>query len=143
MTTLPITLPSGAPGTTTPETKSRIPAKVLGQDDFLKLVVAQLANQDPLKPQTDTEFIAQMTQFTALEQAKTMQADIAQMRAQQEVLQGMSLMNRPVAVRTTDGATRIGVVEKLELQGDTLKLIVGGKAYDLKDVVEVRLPSPE
>jgi flagellar basal-body rod modification protein FlgD len=123
--------------------ESRIPAKVLGQNDFLKLVVAQLANQDPLKPQGDTEFIAQMAQFTTLEQTKTMQTDIAQMRAQQQVLQGMSLLNRPVAIRTGDAAPVMGIVDKLDMEGDTLKVWVAGKKYDLKDVIEVRLDTPE
>lgn len=40
----------------------------LGKDSFLQILVAQMANQDPLSPTSDTEFIAQMAQFSALEQ---------------------------------------------------------------------------
>ena len=48
-------------------TASRVPQKVLGQNDFLKLLATQFKTQDPMKPMEDTAFIAQMAQFTALE----------------------------------------------------------------------------
>lgn len=44
----------------------------LGKDDFLKMLVTQLQNQDPLKPMDDTSFIAQMAQFSSLEQMQNM-----------------------------------------------------------------------
>ena len=40
----------------------------LGKDEFLQLLVCQMKNQDPLEPEKDTQFIAQLAQFSALEQ---------------------------------------------------------------------------
>ena len=48
----------------------------LGKNEFLKVLVAQMANQNPLEPTSDTEFIAQMAQFSALEQMQAMNQTI-------------------------------------------------------------------
>jgi len=57
---------------TTPKTTTKTADTSLGKDDFLKMLVTQLQNQDPLKPMDDTSFIAQMAQFSSLEQMKNM-----------------------------------------------------------------------
>lgn len=53
-------------------TESRTVDNELGKDAFLQILVAQMANQDPLSPTSDTEFVAQMAQFSALEQMQNM-----------------------------------------------------------------------
>lgn len=54
------------------ETQRKQPSNNLGKDEFLKILMVQLANQDPLNPMEDKEFIAQMAQFTSLEQMTKM-----------------------------------------------------------------------
>ena len=61
--------------TTTPAAKS------MGQDAFLKLLTTQLAHQDPTKPQADGEFIAQLAQFSTLEQLTQMQVTLKKIGA--------------------------------------------------------------
>ena len=51
---------------------SRAVSKELDKEAFLKLLIAQLANQDPMNPMEDREFIAQMAQFSSLEQMANM-----------------------------------------------------------------------
>ena len=53
--------------TTTNQVKTRGSSE-LGKEEFLKLLVCQMQNQDPLNPQSDQEFIAQLAQFSSLEQ---------------------------------------------------------------------------
>ncbi len=54
--------------TPTPTYTSSDSADVMGKDDFLKLLVAQLENQDPMNPEDATEFTAQLAEFSSLEQ---------------------------------------------------------------------------
>ncbi len=49
----------------------------LGRDTFLQLLVTQLTHQDPMKPQADGEFLAQLAQFSSLEQLTAMRSELA------------------------------------------------------------------
>jgi flagellar basal-body rod modification protein FlgD len=67
-------------GADTPNLK--LPTDKLGADKttFLRLLVTQLKNQNPLNPSDGVEFVTQLAQFTALEQSTQMSADIAEIR---------------------------------------------------------------
>ncbi len=135
----PISSSAGVQGDAAEASPSRIPTKILDQEDFLQLMVAQLQNQDPMAPQTDTEFIGMMTQFTTLEQTQNMQTDIAQMRSQQEMLQAMSMLNREVMVSAEGGVTITGVVKGFDMDGRTPKLMIGEGRYDLSKIQTIRM----
>ena len=85
-----------------PGAVERVPVKLLGQREFLKLLVVQMRNQDPMQPVSDTEFIAQMAQFSSLEQTKTMGADIAKLRQGNDFLQATNLLGKEVRLITGD-----------------------------------------
>ncbi|HET9369343.1 MAG TPA: flagellar hook capping FlgD N-terminal domain-containing protein [Vicinamibacterales bacterium] len=77
MTTDPI---SGTSGSSDPTSSNTPKTDALGKDAFLKLLVTQLQNQNPLQPMADGEFLAQLAQFSSLETLQTMQQDIAALR---------------------------------------------------------------
>lgn len=63
----------------------------LGRDAFLKLLTTQLAHQDPFDPVQDTEFIAQLAQFSSLEQMSNLNETFG--KKMDEIQESMKLMN--------------------------------------------------
>ncbi len=112
---------------------SRLPVKTLGQDDFLKLLVTQLSAQDPLNPTKDTDFIAQMAQFNALEQTKGMGDQLSSLRLEQEFLQSHQLLGRTVELQD-NGKTISGVVSAMRVEAGVPKIEVNGHLYGLDQV---------
>lgn len=130
-------LPVGSNVMDTTAVTSRTPMKTLGQDDFLKLLVTQLTNQDPLNPQKDTEFIAQMAQFSSLEQSKNMQLNMANIQATSMLgcevdLQAQTENGDSVLIR--------GVVNAVQVEAGKPKLVVDGQSYDLSQVLAIATP---
>ena len=68
--------PTGAAAPVTTASAVNRATETLGRDAFLQLLTTQLAHQDPLEPQSDTEFIAQLAQFSSLEQLSDMRATL-------------------------------------------------------------------
>lgn len=75
----------------------------LGRDAFLKLLVTQLQHQDPVKPKDDTEFIAQLAQFSSLDKLTAIESSVQDLGAQIEALQTAMLLAlpKPGALTTT------------------------------------------
>lgn len=116
---------------------------VLGKDDFLKLLVTQLTYQDPMNPVGDQEFIAQLAQFSALEQMHNVAAQIERLADAQLLTGGMSqaasMVGRNVVLFDADiGDTVEGTVEAVRFENGMPMLIVDGQKFALYDVVEVR-----
>jgi len=132
---------TGARSAVSPSVLAAIPPKTLNQDDFLKLLVVQMKSQDPLNPKKDTEFIAQMTQFSALEQSKSMQKDIAELRDDQEILQANALIGRFVALENGTDVMLTGIVSAVEVEEGTPKIVVNGGSYELSQVVLISPPT--
>lgn len=108
----------------------RMPVQKLDQNDFIKILVAQLTSQDPMNPQKDTEFVGQMAQFSALESTKSMQTEIQTLRAN-------SMIGQTVEVAVDRAANITGeVTGVVNVKGEP-KIIIDDTVYSLSDVVRV------
>lgn len=111
---------------------------VLGKDDFLKLLVGQLRNQNPLEPTGSTQFIEQMTMFSTLEQVTNLAASSERTEAALAAQQAVDLVGRKVTYITGDDQTAEGVVERVTFDGTVPRLTIGeDDDIVLAQVVEV------
>lgn len=114
----------------------------LGKDDFLRLLTVQLRYQDPTDPVKDQDFIAQLAQFTALEQTQNLANQMSRFIDLQMsyalTAQSAALLGRTVEVSIDDtGEIVQGKVEAIRLENGLPEIIINGKSYPLGSIVAV------
>ncbi|MCA0969137.1 flagellar hook assembly protein FlgD [Halobacillus litoralis] len=120
----------------------------LGKDDFLKILMAQIQNQNPLDPMKDKEFISQMTQFSSLEQMTNMSQafqSFSQSQSLPPVIQYSHLIGKEVSYPVLDEETgfvdriETGVVQSVnQKDGKTQLELEGGQFVNVFDIQKVR-----
>ncbi|WP_453996944.1 flagellar hook assembly protein FlgD [Bacillus nitroreducens] len=128
---------------------------ILGKDDFLKILMTQLQNQDPLNPMEDKDFIAQMATFTSLEQMtnmnSTLQKFVSEMQGEQ-LLKYSNMIGKEVEysykTEDEDGSEIIkkgqGIVNSVSQKSGYIELELkdGTKIYS-DEILKVKEPSNE
>ena len=116
----------------------------LGKDSFLRILTEQLKNQDPLKPQDDREFIAQMAQFNSLEQMIQLNEGFAELSNRFGQSQALEFLGREVTVNSgldhEGNPTLIsGIVSAIQqgISGGPAKLRINGQEFNADLVVQV------
>jgi flagellar basal-body rod modification protein FlgD len=111
--------------------KSKAPAKKeMDRDAFLKILMAQLQNQDPTQPMQDREFISQMAQFSSLEQMNKVSQTNSMML-------GAQLIGKTVSYRGEDYELLTGDVTGVEKSGGLVYVLIGDKKIDLNSVESI------
>lgn len=139
----PITDPAAVTGPYVPPPTTPAPKEqtdIFSSDGFLKILAGQIKGQNPLEPMKDTEFIAQMAQFSQLEQMTSLAKDMKALTLSSQLSQGSSLIGKSVTYMPAGGTTPVsGTVESLRVGGDgrSMSLIVNGVAVDVSLVQTV------
>ncbi|WP_208592497.1 flagellar hook assembly protein FlgD [Gracilibacillus suaedae] len=113
------------------QNQSREVNNSLGKDEFLKILMTQLQNQDPLNPMEDKEFISQMTTFSSLEQMMNMSNSIdtlVQNQTVSPVIQYSHLIGKEVSYYRIDEETG-EVAEPKEIATSEVKAISQNGGY--------------
>ncbi len=113
----------------------RTPSSELGKDDFLKLLMAQLSNQDPTSPMENTEFIAQMAQFSSLEQMTNMSSEFSKLAGMLNSSEAINTIGRTVEIEA--GEELISGVVESATRGVSPQVQVNGMLYDMNKIKRV------
>lgn len=108
----------------------------LGKDDFLKILITQLTHQDPTQPMKDRDFIAQMAQFSSLEQMTNMNQEFNRLAGMLQSGQAMTLLGKTVEVREGERIIE-GTVEAVSGR-DIPQVLINGEYYDFNSVEKVK-----
>lgn len=112
----------------------------LGKDQFMKILVTQLQNQDPMQPLEDKEFIAQMAQFSSVEQIMNMAQEVSLLRQSLGFTSGLIGKNVSwiAAIEgTQDTEIKSGVVEAIGLKDGAQYAKVEGVEVPLDQIIQI------
>jgi flagellar basal-body rod modification protein FlgD len=112
----------------------------LGKDSFLKLLVTELRHQDPTKPMEDRDFIAQMAQFSSLEQMSNISREMRNLVASSKSSEAYGMLGKEIEAYNPAGNKKIqGTVSSVFFKGEEIMLNVGGEEVSMKFVHSVSM----
>jgi flagellar basal-body rod modification protein FlgD len=116
----------------------------IGKDDFFKMLIAQLKNQDPLNPADGTAFAAQLAQFSSLEQLTNLNGTLTSQNKNYESLinaQSINLIGKQITASQVDGnnkSTISGQVSAVNFKNGSIYLTVNNQDIAFSDVLSVQ-----
>ncbi len=116
----------------------------LGKDSFLKLLVTQLQHQDPTRPMEDREFIAQMAQFSSLEQMTNLNNEVRNLLSSSKASEAYGILGKNI--ESYDSVLQQAVTGKVTsvfFKGNELMLRVGSNEVAMKNVHSVNIDAEE
>jgi len=130
--------PYTAASATTTKNTGKTSTNTLNMDDFFSLMVAQLSNQDMYNTMDDSQFMAQMAQFSMVQA-------LSDLNTMSSTAYSVGLIGKEVTVaeNNEDGSLNsvTGIVEGVNLFNGAAMVVVEGKAYDLSSIMIVKEPN--
>lgn len=111
---------------------SKATSNVMGKNEFLKILAAQLQNQDPTSPASNTEFVAQLAQFSSLEQLQNIASSLSAM----SLMHSAGLIGK-TAMAEMNGAIVSGTVESILLQDSVPYAVIDRKYVPVSAITQI------
>lgn len=134
MTTVPPT--GGTSGQTA--TQAATKSNTLNYNDFLKLMIAQLKNQDPLNPTDSTQYMSQIAQFSSVEQAINTNSKLDQLLVNSNISQASTMIG--LTLKSPDGTTGVIQSVRIDSSGSTA-ILTTGKEVPISAGVTIGFPT--
>lgn len=113
------------------------PGGALDKNAFLQLMVTQMKYQNPLQPQDNSQFLAQLAQFTGLEQMTNVANEEQQVLFVNQLSVEQKLIGQSVTFQNPDQTTSTGTVTGIKIVNGEPQLLVGGKPVALTDLTQI------
>ncbi|MGI9473010.1 MAG: flagellar hook assembly protein FlgD [Rubripirellula sp.] len=116
----------------------------LDVDQFLKLLISELQNQDPLDPMDNSEMVQQIGQIREIGATDQLTQTLTKLSSSQELVTASSLIGQTVQGLADDASAVDGVVDRITVETSeendsrTVKVHVGGKTMDIKNIREIQ-----
>ncbi len=109
----------------------------LDADAFMKLLIAQLQNQDPTNPTSNEDMLAQISQMRALQSNVQLTESLTNMGIGQQLSASSAMIGKLIAATNDNGDTVTGQVSSVIVQNGTAYLQVGNQGIKLNQVTEI------
>ena len=140
----PASSSAAAQQTTATASQSSSNYNELDIDDFLKLLISELQNQDPLDPMDNSEMVQQIGQIREIGATDQLTKTLSSLSSSQELVTASSLIGKTVEGLAEDSSAVDGIVDRITVETSdendtrTVKVHVGGKTMYIKNIREIQ-----
>ncbi len=119
----------------------------LGMSDFIRMMVAELENQDPMNPMSNTEMLSQISQMRSITSSEKLSSTVEALAMGQSLATASTMIGKTVTGVDTLGNTVTGKVDKVVIEDGSAKLYVGSSIIRTENITSIgntdSKPSPE
>lgn len=119
------------------ERTSAVARSLLARDDFLKILIAELSNQDPFAPVDNQRFMEQLASLQNLEAVSALTDGIRELQRMQELASASSMIGKFIRGVSDSGETTEGIVQRVTVENNKVRLLVNGQKVALENVREI------
>lgn len=106
-------------------------------DDFLKMLITELQNQDPMNPTDNAQILQQISQISNIQATSTLTKSLNAMLTEQNLSAASALVGRSVQGLADDGTQAVGMVDSVTIADGTAKLNVGQQTLSLDNIQQI------